>query len=109
MGDTFFLLVFLSILIERVTEKLLYLLPRPKRILSWIVSSILALLVTFLFRIGLLNLMGISANTSAAQVLDYVITGLLIASGSEPIHAIFKALEYKKEEIKGKAKAIKNA
>ncbi len=104
MGDIFLLLIFLSILIERVTEKILYLLPRSKRVFSWIVSTVLALLVTFFFRIGLLNMIGLAADSAAASFFDYVVTALLISSGTEPIHALFQALEYKKDEIKKKAK-----
>ncbi len=109
MADTFFLLVFLSVLVERVSEKLLYLLPGKRRVWAWVVSTILALLITFLFRVGLLGMMGFAASSGTASRLDYVITALLIASGSEPIHVLFRTLEYKKEEIRGKAKAAKDA
>lgn len=105
MGDIFFLLVFLSVLIERVTEKILYLLPRPRRVASWITSTILALMVTIIFRIGLLSNLNLNVSTSIAATFDYIITALLISSGTEPIHAVFQALEYKKDEIKKKAKS----
>ncbi len=109
MTEFFFLLLFLAILIERVTEKILYLFPRGRRLASWIVSIGLSLAVTLFFRIGLLELMGFTAQGRSPQILDRILTGILIASGSEPIHSLFKVLDYKKEEIKRKAKILKDA
>jgi hypothetical protein len=45
----------------------------------------------------------VSGLTIAAW-LDYLITGILLASGSEPVHSIVAALAMKKEEIQKRVK-----
>jgi len=107
MTKAIILLLGLSLIIERVTEKILYVLPtRNNRIYSWLISTILGLLISFSFRFGFIQELGLSSTLQIAQWVDYIITGLLIASGSEPIHSIIEILALKKKELKRKTKDV---
>jgi hypothetical protein len=88
-----------------VTEKILYLIPaHNKKYYAWVVSTLLGLLISFLFRFGIMKELGLVTASSMAAWLDYVVTGVLLASGSEPVHSIVAALALKKEEIEKKVK-----
>lgn len=97
----------LSLIIERVTDKILYLVPaRRRRIYAWLVSSVLGLLISFLFRFGIMTELGLVAGSGMAAWLDYLITGILLASGSEPVHSIVSALAIKKDELQKRVKSV---
>jgi hypothetical protein len=107
MGKVFITVLGLSLVIERITEKILYILPtRNNRIYAWIISTILALIISFSFRFGLIQELGLTASSHIADWVDYLVTGLLIASGSEPVHSIIDALAFKKDELKRKVKSV---
>jgi hypothetical protein len=107
MGRALILLLGLSLIIERVTDKILYLLPTSNnRIYSWLISTILGLLISFSFRFGFIQELGLSSSLHIAQWVDYTITGLLVASGSEPIHSLIDILALKKKELKSKTKDV---
>lgn len=107
MGKVLVLLLALSLIVERITEKILYLLPSGNRKLwSWIVSIILGLVISFCFRFGFISELGLKASSGISQTLDYLLSGILIACGSEPIHSIVDALSFKRDELKRKAKGV---
>ncbi len=97
----------LSLIVERITEKILFLLPiSDKKVSSWIVSTGLGLLISFSFSFGIVRELGLNTNHHIAQWIDYLITGLLISSGSEPVHSIIEVLAIKKDELKRKVKGV---
>jgi hypothetical protein len=107
MGEIMLIVIGLSLIIERVTEKILYLVPaHPKNIYGWIVSTLLGLLICFLFRFGIMRELGLASGSTVAAWLDYLITGILLASGSEPVHSIVSALASKKEELQKRVKSV---
>jgi hypothetical protein len=107
MGKVLILVLALSLIIERITEKILYILHiKNKREYPWIISTGLGLLISFTFRFGIIRELGLISSSYIAHWVDYLITGLLIASGSEPVHSIIAALSFKKDELKRKAKNV---
>jgi hypothetical protein len=107
MAKVLIIIFGLSLIIERVTEKLLYLLPvLNKKIYAWIISTVLGLLICFLFRFGIIGELGLSSSSHVAHWVDYLITGILVASGSEPVHSIVDALSFKRDELKRKSKNV---
>ncbi|MEO0094591.1 MAG: hypothetical protein ABIL46_06230 [candidate division WOR-3 bacterium] len=107
MGKLVVLLIALSLVVERVTEKILYILPQGKnRVYAWIVSTVLGLIIAFSFQFGFLKELGLSTGSNFGQYVDCFITGLLIACGSEPIHSIVDGLAYKRDELKRKARSV---
>ncbi|KPK63537.1 hypothetical protein AMJ83_06420 [candidate division WOR_3 bacterium SM23_42] len=107
MGKVLILVFALSLVIERVTDKILYLVPaRPRKIYAWIVSTALGLLISFVFRFGIMKELGLVTGLEIACWLDYLVTGILLASGSEPVHSIIDALAFKKEELQKRVKGV---
>ncbi|MCX7994321.1 MAG: hypothetical protein N3A65_00900 [candidate division WOR-3 bacterium] len=107
MGKVVVLLLALSLIVERVTEKILYLFPdMKKRLFARIVSTALGVIIAFSFNFGFIRELGLIAGSNLAHSIDCIITGLLIACGSEPIHSIVDGLAYRKEELKRKAKNV---
>jgi len=107
MGKVLILLLGLSLIIERVTEKILCAVPiNNKKVYSWIISSCLGLIISFSFRFGVIEELGLISSSHIAHWVDYLVTGLLVASGSEPVHSIVTALAFKKDELKKKAKNV---
>lgn len=107
MGKALIILLGLSLLIERVTEKILYLLPAGrKRPYAWAASTIFGLLIAFGFKFGFIRELGLAAASPVAAWADYAISGFLIAAGSEPIHSLVDALAFKRDELKRKAKSV---
>jgi hypothetical protein len=105
MAEVLLIIFGLSLIIERVTDKILYLIPvSTKRYYAWFVSTILGLLISFFFRFGIMKELGLAAASNIAAWLDYLITGILLASGSEPVHSIVAALAVKKDEIEKRVK-----
>jgi len=91
-----------SLVIERVVEQFSEFVPKKKRRkILFLISTILALLFTFGAQVGIFRNLGIiSQNTGKFGIyLDYLLTGLLIGGGSDPVHSVVYGLEKKKEEI----------
>ncbi len=105
-----FLIFAISLVIERSLEQISDFIPKKKRKKTiWILSTILSLVITFVGKIGVLKELGIlQGEREIIYFLDYFLTGLIISSGSEPVHSLIVALESKKEELKQKAKIEKN-
>ncbi|MGB9720776.1 MAG: hypothetical protein ACPL28_04760 [bacterium] len=107
MGKILILLLALSLIVERVTEKILFILPSGRsRVYSWIISTGLGLIIAFSFQFGFIGELGLNTGSNIANWVDYVVSGLLIACGSEPIHSIVDGLAYKRDELKRKAKNV---
>lgn len=107
MGKILLIVFGLSLIIERVTEKILYLVPaHPRKIYAWIVSTALGLLICFVFRFGIMRELGLVSGSVIATWLDYLVTGILLASGSEPVHSIVSALAIKKDEMQKRVKGV---
>jgi hypothetical protein len=105
MGEILLIVFGLALIIERVTDKVLHLVPaHPKKIYAWMVSTALGLVICFVFRFGIMRELGMVSGLAIAAWLDYLITGILLASGSEPVHSIVAALDMKKEEIQKRVK-----
>lgn len=107
MGKILILLLALSLIVERITEKILFILPAGRnRVYAWIISTALGLIIAFSFKFGFIRELGLTTGSNLSQWVDYLISGLLIACGSEPIHSIVDGLAYKKDELKRKAKNV---
>ncbi len=107
MGKVLVLLFALSLIVERITEKILYVIPNNKnRVVPWLLSTALGLIVAFSFRFGFIKELGLTTGSNLSQWVDYFISGFLIACGSEPVHSIVEGLAYKKDELKRKAKNV---
>lgn len=107
MGKILILLLALSLIVERVTEKILYILPKGRnRVYAWVISTILGLVISFSFQFGFISEIGLENGSKMSQWVDYFLSGLLIACGSEPIHSIVDGLAYKRDELKRKAKNV---
>lgn len=105
MGEILLIIVGLALIIERVTEKILHLVPaRPKKIFAWVVSTVLGLVICFAFRFGIMRELGLVSGLTISAWLDYLITGILLASGSEPVHSVVAALAIKKQEMQKRVK-----
>ena len=105
MGEILLIVFGLALIIERVTEKIVHLLPAgPKKVYAWAVSTALGLLICFAFRFGIMRELGLISGLALAAWLDYLITGILLASGSEPVHSIVEALAIKKQELQKRVK-----
>lgn len=106
-GKVIIFLLGLSLIVERVTEKILYLLPASRRrIYAWAVSLTLGLLITFIFRFGIIRELGLTAQSRIACWLDYGLSGVLVATGSEPVHSLIDALAWKRDELKRRANNV---
>jgi hypothetical protein len=107
MGKVLLGVLGLSLIIERVTEKVIHLVPaRPRKIYAWLVSTALGLVISFVFRFGVMKELGLVAGTEIAAWLDYLVTGLLLASGSEPVHSIVDLLAAKKKEMQKRVNGV---
>ncbi len=107
MGKVLILLLALSLIVERVTEKILYILPRGRnRAYAWVISTALGLVIAFAFQFGFIRELGLESGSNLSHWVDYLISGLLIACGSEPIHSIVDGLAFKRDELKRKAKNV---
>lgn len=107
MGKVLVALLCLSLIIERVTDKVLFLVPaRSRRIYAWLTSTALGLVITFLFRFGIMKELGLVASSAIAAWLDYLVTGILLAAGSEPIHSLVGVLATKKAELQKRVDGV---
>ncbi len=107
MGRMVVLLLALSLIVERVTEKILSLLPnKGNKYCAWVITIVLGLLISFSFQFGFLHELGLKVGSNTSQVVDYVLSGILIACGSEPLHSLVDALSFKRDELKRKARGV---
>ncbi len=107
MGRVLIAVLGLSLIIERATEKILYLVPaRNRKLYAWLTSTVLGLLISFVFRFGLMRELGLTVSSEIANWLDYLVTGVLLAAGSEPIHSLVAVLAVKKEELEKRVKSV---
>ncbi|MDH4211466.1 MAG: hypothetical protein OEV79_08460 [candidate division WOR-3 bacterium] len=107
MGRILIAVLGLSLIIERVTEKILHLVPaRKKKLFAWLTSTALGLLISFVFRFGLMKELGLTGSSEIASWLDHLVTGILLAAGSEPIHSLVDVLAAKKEELQKRVKSV---
>ncbi len=107
MGNVIVFLLGLSLIVERVTEKILYLLPAPRRRpFAWALSLALGLLIAFGFKFGVIRELGLAAHGRVAAGLDFALSGVLIAAGSEPVHSLVDALAWKRAELKRRAGSV---
>jgi hypothetical protein len=107
MAKVVLLLVALSLIVERITEKVLYMLPpRRSRAYAWLISMVLGLAISFSFNFGFIGELGLEAGSHTGRWVDLFLSGLLIACGSEPVHSIVDGLSFKRDELKRKAKGV---
>jgi hypothetical protein len=79
---------------------------RSRTLYAWLVSTGLGLLISFLFRFGLMKELGLVAGSQIADGLDYLITGVMLAAGSEPVHSLVGVLAMKKAELQKRVKGV---
>ncbi len=96
--------------IQQLAELLSPLLDKvgPKKIVMGFVSLTVGLVLAFTANLHVLQLLGITpaVSANAINIIDGIVTGLIISGGTEGINSILKFLKYKKEESKNDA-AIK--
>ena len=96
-----------SLIIERVTEKILDMVPaRKKTLFAWLTSSGLGLLMSFVFRFGLMKELGLSGISAIAGWLAHLVTGIMLAAAGEPILSLLDALAAEKEELRKRVKSV---
>ena len=105
MVASLFSIIAASLVIERVVEQIAEFIPRKRRKrITWIISTIIALLFTFGAKAGIFQELGLlKEGYPWVPYLDYFLTGLLIGGGTEPVHSVVHGLEKKKEELKYRA------
>uniref|UniRef100_A0A7C4TGM1 Uncharacterized protein n=1 Tax=candidate division WOR-3 bacterium TaxID=2052148 RepID=A0A7C4TGM1_UNCW3 len=107
MGKVVVLLLALSLIVERITEKILYLVPKKSsRYYAWIITIVLGFVISFGFRFGFISELGLKTGSNLSQGIDYALSGILIACGSEPLHSIVDALSFKRDDLKRRAKGV---
>lgn len=107
MGRVLIAVMGLSLIVERVTEKVLYLVPaRRRKTYAWLTSTALGVAIAFGFRFGIMKELGLVASSEIAAWLDYGITGILLAAGSEPIHSLVSVLAMKKDELQKRVNGV---
>ena len=79
--------------------------PNYKRVVLALVSLSLGLVVAFGARLHVLALLGAPDD----NILNPLVTGLIISGGTEGINSILKFLKYKKEDTKNDAAARRAA
>ncbi|NLG85234.1 MAG: hypothetical protein GX493_11650 [Firmicutes bacterium] len=71
-----------------------------RRLATFLLATGLGMLVAAQASLGLLQ----RVNPQAGRWFDTVFTGLLLAAGTQPIHAVLRFIELKKDAEKAKAK-----
>jgi hypothetical protein len=95
----------LAFVVERIVEVLGRLVSRGVRRKALpAVGLAVGLALSFGARIGLFDSLGLSGteNDSLSPWIDYLITGVIIGAGSQPVHSLILALEHKEKELKGR-------
>lgn len=75
-----------------------------KKIILGLISLILGLILAFVAKLHVLQLLGVTPSP-ALDPLDAVVTGFIISGGTEGVNSILKFLKYKKEDVKNEAAA----
>ena len=78
--------------------------PDYKKIILGLVSLILGLVLAFVAKLHVLQLLGVTP-ASGLDTLDAVVTGFIISGGTEGVNSILKFLKYAKEDKKNDAAA----
>jgi hypothetical protein len=78
--------------------------PNNKKILLGLISLTLGLILAFVGKLHVLQLLGV-APAAGLDSLDAVVTGFIISGGTEGINSILKFLKYSKEDKKNEAAA----
>jgi hypothetical protein len=76
---------------QRVVDRI----RRNTAVIAWGLASLLAMLLSGLFGLFLLRLIGF---TSVPEEVDIVITGLAVGSGTKPLHDLISNLQQSKEQ-----------
>ncbi len=69
-----------------------------KRRITLVVGMVLGVAVAFFWRLGMLKLLGLW-DAIALQWVDYVITGLVIGTGSAPVHSLIGLLQKSRDAV----------
>ncbi|HXT63380.1 MAG TPA: hypothetical protein VN696_10115 [Pyrinomonadaceae bacterium] len=75
-----------------------------KKVILGLISLILGLALAFMANLHVLQILGVTP-TAGVNIVDGVVTGLIISGGTEGVNSILKFLKYKKEEVKNDAAA----
>lgn len=76
---------------------------KKKKLYLGLLSILAGLGLAFQARLQVLKHLGV--DTVGFELLDYIVTGLIISAGTDGVNSILKFLNYKKEEKKEEAKA----
>lgn len=78
--------------------------PNYKKIVLGVSSLILGLILAFVAKLHVLQLLGVTP-APGLDFLDAVVTGFIISGGTEGVNSILKFLKYTKEDKKSEAAA----
>lgn len=78
--------------------------PNYKKIVLGLVSLVLGLILAFVAKLHVLQLLGVTPSPGL-DPLDAVVTGFIISGGTEGVNSILKFLKYTKEDKKSDAAA----
>ena len=78
--------------------------PNNKKIILGLVSLILGLILAFVAKLHVLQLLGVTPSPGLDPV-DAFVTGFIISGGTEGVNSILKFLKYSKEDKKSEAAA----
>ena len=90
MANSLSTLAILALIVEFLTEAIRENIPYAKRIPGGLLAALAGILLCFLTKTGLLEL--ILGHSSFAPI-DYIITGLCVSRGSSLIHNLLNALK----------------
>ncbi len=106
MGNLVIFLIVTSFLIERFSERILFFLPLKRREgIKFIISSLLGILISFGFHIGILQTLLLYTEKWISYV-DYLLTGVVIGEGTSTISRLLELLQYKVKEKRIKMKEM---
>jgi uncharacterized protein YacL len=78
--------------------------PNYKKIILGLISLLLGLILAFMAKLHVLQLLGVTPSP-ALDPLDAIVTGFIISGGTEGVNSILKFLKYTKEDKKSDAAA----
>jgi hypothetical protein len=78
--------------------------PNYRKIILGLISLILGLILAFVAKLHVLQLLGVTPSPGL-DPLDAVVTGFIISGGTEGVNSILKFLKYTKEDKKNAAAA----
>jgi len=76
--------------------------PNNKKIILGLISLVLGLVLAFVAKLHVLQLLGITA-APGLDPIDALVTGFIISGGTEGVNSILKFLKYTKEDKKNQA------